>query len=80
MPSIVNRIQYDEYHLYPVDKHSLRVVQTIKRLDTPDDTFGDPLCGQLLKEIREKHLLFWAALLHDVGKGSAKPGIPSRAP
>ncbi len=71
---IVNRIQYDEYHLYPVDKHSLRVVQTIKRLDTPDDTFGDPLCAQLLGELRDKHLLYWAALLHDVGKGSALSG------
>ena len=26
--NIINRIQYDEYHLYPVDKHLLRTVHT----------------------------------------------------
>ncbi|HYA03005.1 MAG TPA: DUF294 nucleotidyltransferase-like domain-containing protein, partial [Syntrophobacteria bacterium] len=30
MHGIINRIQYDEYHLYPVDKHSLRTVQVLK--------------------------------------------------
>ena len=26
--------QYDEYHIYPVDKHSLRTVQAIKDFGT----------------------------------------------
>jgi len=65
---IVNRIQYDEYHLYPVDKHSLRTVQAIKNYVTGDEA-TDPLCVDLYKELKSKKLLLWAALLHDIGKG-----------
>ncbi|HUT43828.1 MAG TPA: [protein-PII] uridylyltransferase, partial [Desulfobacterales bacterium] len=65
---IVNRIQYDEYHLYPVDKHLLRTVQIIKNFASDDDA-TDPLCVDLYKELKNKKLLLWAALLHDIGKG-----------
>jgi [protein-PII] uridylyltransferase len=64
---ISNRIQYDEYHLYPVDKHLLRTVQTIKELAT-DDRTSQKLFARLYRELKNKVLLFWAALLHDIGK------------
>ena len=69
---IIDRIQYDEYHFYPVDKHSLNTVQEIKTFGTDRDITGDSLCGRLYKEIQNKKLLLWAALLHDIGKG--EPG------
>jgi len=65
---IVNLVQYDEYHLYPVDKHLLRTVQIIKNFVSGDDA-TDPLCVDLYKELKSKKLLLWAALLHDIGKG-----------
>ncbi|KPK21201.1 MAG: hypothetical protein AMK69_22320 [Nitrospira bacterium SG8_3] len=69
MRGIVNRIQYDEYHLYPVDKHSLRTVQTLKEFrDAPLDS-PDAFYGELCKEIGNPELLLWAGLFHDVGKG-----------
>ncbi|MHC4106088.1 MAG: [protein-PII] uridylyltransferase, partial [Planctomycetota bacterium] len=71
---IVNRIQYDEYHLYPVDKHSLRTVQTIKRFSRAEDHPLEPLCNRLYGELRNKKVLLWAALLHDVGKGDPQKG------
>lgn len=67
--SISNRIQYDEYHLYPVDKHLLRTVQTLKHL-AGDEGGGDPLAGRVYRDLRNKVVLAWAALLHDVGKGN----------
>ncbi|UCD82724.1 MAG: [protein-PII] uridylyltransferase [Desulfobacterales bacterium] len=69
--SVINRIQYDEYHLYPVDKHLLRTVQTIKKFGTNLDSSLEPLCAQLYRELKNKHILLWAALLHDIGKGDA---------
>lgn len=66
---IVNRIQYDEYHICPVDKHLLLTVQVIKKFGTPEDITKTQLCGQLYKEIKNKKILLWAALLHDIGKG-----------
>jgi len=67
--NIVNRIQYDEYHLYPVDKHLLRTVHTIKSFTAGQDNSREPLCNQVYRELKNKKLLLWAALLHDVGKG-----------
>ncbi len=75
---IVNRIQYDEYHLYPVDKHSLRTVQTIKRFSKTQDHLLEPLCNRLYREQRNKKPLLWAALLHDIGKGDPQKGHASK--
>lgn len=65
---IVDRIQFDAYHLFPMDRHSIRVVQKLK-------TFGeagaaaDELGSGIYRSLKKKHLLLLAALLHDVGKG-----------
>jgi len=72
--SITNRIQYDEYHLYPVDKHLLRTVKTVKNFGTPKDSSLEPLCVQIYTELKNKVPLLWAALLHDIGKGEAEEG------
>ena len=75
---IINRIQYDEYHLYPVDKHSLRVVQTIKTFGKSEDTSHAPLCAELYSELKNPRLLLWAALLHDIGKSESGGGHAKR--
>lgn len=72
MQGIVDRIQYNEYHLYPVDKHSLRVVRTIKRFDSTEQREKDPLSAELYKDLKHPKLLLWAALLHDIGKGASR--------
>lgn len=69
---IVDRIQFDAYHLYPVDRHSLRTVWFIKSFaDTPPEGV-DPLCIKIYNGMKRKHLLLIAALLHDIGKGGAE--------
>ncbi|NNL74816.1 MAG: HD domain-containing protein, partial [Desulfobacterales bacterium] len=70
--NVINRIQYDEYHLYPVDKHLLRTVQTVKKFGTAKITSLEPLCEAIFKELKNKKLLLWAALLHDIGKGESE--------
>ena len=69
--SIVHRVQYDDYHLYPVDKHSLHVVQSIKSFGYPDDLSGCLLCADLYRELETPKWLLWAGLLHDIGKGGS---------
>ncbi len=75
---IINRIQFDEYHLYPVDRHSLRAVRTIKSFGTDEDISGDWLCGNLYQELKNRKVLLWAALLHDIGKGEPGGGHSRR--
>jgi [protein-PII] uridylyltransferase len=70
--NIVNRIQYDEYHLYPVDKHLLRTVQIAKKFGAAKDSSLEPLCDLIFGELKNKKLLLWAALLHDIGKGESE--------
>ncbi|MBN1931600.1 MAG: [protein-PII] uridylyltransferase [Desulfobacterales bacterium] len=69
---IINRIQYDEYHLYPVDKHLLHTVQSIKNFNTADNAEKEALCYNLYQELKNPKLLLWAALLHDIGKGGTR--------
>ncbi len=70
MKEIVNRIQYDEYHVYPVDKHSLRTVQILKELRDAGPESPDAFYGTLFAELTNPGLLLWAGLFHDVGKGT----------
>ncbi len=71
---IINIIQYDEYHIFPVDKHSLHTVQIIKKFGTKEDQASDRLCGDIYKTMKHRKLLLWAALLHDIGKGTSGGG------
>jgi [protein-PII] uridylyltransferase len=74
---VTHRIQYDEYHLYPVDKHLLRTVQTITQL-AGEGAEAEPLCARIYRELKNKTLLFWAALLHDIGKGGTEDDHSNR--
>ncbi len=57
-------IQFNQYHKYTVDEHSLRALEAATR--RLDDT--GPL-GQEYCKIPRKDLLHFAILLHDTGKG-----------
>jgi len=74
MASISNRIQFDDYHVYPVDRHSLKTVYTIKSFSASPDI----LLADLYMELKKKKLLLWAALLHDIGKGVPSGGHADR--
>jgi [protein-PII] uridylyltransferase len=70
---IANRIQYDQYHVYPVDKHVLKTVQRLKSFGVNDSSHQCDLCSTLYRELkRKKRDLLWAALLHDIGKNDSQ--------
>jgi len=57
-------LQFNEYHKYTVDEHSLIAVSNLVSFE--DD---DSILGKTYRRIREKNLLHLAMLLHDLGKG-----------
>jgi [protein-PII] uridylyltransferase len=66
------QVQYDRYHIYPVDVHSLYAVREIEDLEKKDKT-DEAVLKEVMGEIRDPALLKMAALLHDLGKGEGSP-------
>lgn len=66
---IVGRIQYDLFHVYTVDQHTLFLIRNLRRfaLDKHNDEL--PFCNDVFMLIAKPALLYLAALLHDIAKG-----------
>ncbi|MCX7407784.1 MAG: [protein-PII] uridylyltransferase [Planctomycetales bacterium] len=57
-------LQFNQYHHFTVDEHTLRAIEAAEGFAADDG----PL-GQAYREIHHKELLHLALLLHDAGKG-----------
>ena len=78
---VVNRIQFDQYHLYPVARHLLLTLRILKSFGSKEHKQGkacDELSSRLYREVKNKKVLFWATLLHDIGKGQPESGHSER--
>ena len=66
---ITGRMQYDLFHAYTVDQHTIFVIRNLRRfaLDKHKDEF--PFCNQVYRELENPTLLYLAALFHDIAKG-----------
>ncbi|HDM77382.1 MAG TPA: HD domain-containing protein, partial [Deltaproteobacteria bacterium] len=70
LAKIKDRIQYDQYHIYPVDKHSLKTVEILQRFLFPGKSSKDKgLYESIASETTRPEILLWAGFLHDIGKG-----------
>lgn len=66
---IVGQMQYDLFHAFTVDEHTLFVVRNIRRLTVPEFAHELPFASELIKKIPKQELLILAALFHDIAKG-----------
>jgi [protein-PII] uridylyltransferase len=60
-------VQYDLYHRYTVDEHTLRSIEALERLSETQEPSLRPL-ALLYHQTSDKALLKFALLLHDLGK------------
>jgi [protein-PII] uridylyltransferase len=67
--NIVGRMQYDLFHVYTVDEHTLMVVRNIRRLSIAQYADEHPFCTQLVNTLPKEELIYLAALFHDIAKG-----------
>ncbi len=67
--NIVGRMQYDLFHMYTVDEHTLFVVRNLRRYSTSIGAEELPLCAKVFKNLRNPELLYLAGLFHDIAKG-----------
>jgi len=66
---VVAQMQFDMYHHYTVDEHSIRAIgltAAIERGELKDD---HPLATALFRQIGSRRTLYVAVLLHDIAKG-----------
>jgi len=66
---IVGQMQYDLFHVYTVDEHSLFVLRNLRRFSVSDLAHEFPFCSQLFSTIPKPELLYLGALFHDIAKG-----------
>ncbi|MDH5545138.1 MAG: [protein-PII] uridylyltransferase [Gammaproteobacteria bacterium] len=67
--NIVGQMQYDLFHVYTVDQHTLFVVRNLRRFAVEDHKQEFPLCSQVSAYIPKPELLYIAGLFHDIAKG-----------
>ncbi|HEB96703.1 MAG TPA: [protein-PII] uridylyltransferase [Sedimenticola thiotaurini] len=67
--NVVGRMQYDLFHVYTVDEHTLFVIRNLRRFMVEEHRHEFPLCSDIMERLPKPELLFLAGLFHDVGKG-----------
>ncbi|MBK1648860.1 [protein-PII] uridylyltransferase [Rhabdochromatium marinum] len=67
--NIVGRMQYDLFHVYTVDEHTLRLIRNLRRFSVSDFDHEFPLCSAIARRIPKLELLYLGGLLHDIAKG-----------
>ena len=67
--NIVGRMQYDLFHVYTVDEHTLTLLRNLRRFTMPEHDSEFPLCSAIARRIPKLELLYLAGLFHDIAKG-----------
>lgn len=65
----VGLMQYDLFHVYTVDEHTLFVVRNLRSFAVPERYHEFPLCSAIFQRIPKPSLLYLAGLFHDIAKG-----------
>src|SRR5688572_5100291 len=66
---VVARMQFDMYHHYTVDEHSIRAIGLLARIEKGELKEDHPLATGLFKRLASRRVLYVAVLLHDIAKG-----------
>jgi [protein-PII] uridylyltransferase len=66
---IVGRMQYDLFHAYTVDAHTLFVVRNLRRLMLERFEHELPAMSRLMQKVPKPEIVYLAALFHDIAKG-----------
>ena len=66
---VVAQMQFDMYHHYTVDEHSIRALGLLAAIERGELKAEHPLSTAIVRQIASRRLLYVAVLLHDIAKG-----------
>jgi [protein-PII] uridylyltransferase len=66
---VVAQMQFDMYHHYTVDEHTIRAIGLLGRIERGELAEDHPLATALFRQIGSRRTLYVAVLLHDIAKG-----------
>jgi [protein-PII] uridylyltransferase len=66
---VVAKMQYDMYHHYTVDEHTIRAIGLLSRIEKGELREEHPLSSAVIRQLVSRRVLYVAVLLHDIAKG-----------
>jgi len=66
---VVAQMQFDMYHHYTVDEHSIRAIGLVSQIEQGRLEGDHPLATGIFPHIVSRRVLYVAVLLHDIAKG-----------
>ena len=66
---VVAQMQYDMYHVYTTDEHTIRAIGILNKIERGLLTEEHPVACKVIRQIQSRNVLYVATLLHDIAKG-----------
>jgi [protein-PII] uridylyltransferase len=66
---VVAQMQYDMYHVYTTDEHTIRAIGILNRIEQGELKDDHPLASEIIHKVLSREVLYVAMLLHDIAKG-----------
>ncbi|RED47727.1 [protein-PII] uridylyltransferase [Aestuariispira insulae] len=66
---VVAQMQYDMYHVYTTDEHTIRAIGILNRIENGQLNDDHPVASQIIGKVLSRKVLYVAVLLHDIAKG-----------
>ena len=66
---IVAQMQYNMYHVYTVDEHTIYAIGQLARMERGELVDELPLASDLIQKVVSRRVLYVSVLLHDIAKG-----------
>ncbi|TAL04699.1 MAG: [protein-PII] uridylyltransferase, partial [Rhodospirillaceae bacterium] len=66
---VVAQMQYDMYHVYTTDEHTVRAIGILNRIEQGKLKDELPVATEVVKKIESRRALYASVMLHDIAKG-----------